>query len=372
MSTSETGNRQDSAAAPITRAVAEARIDAAHHAAAPQVPDPGAGSASGKEPDAAAEQLRTQANQLAEHLRGRQKDLDHREAELNARNAQLESDLRGARLWLSERIAELQQRAAEPSVEQTARQQSLEQAAGELEAKRKQLEQAEARLQEERAEMQKLQEQLSARQRDVDEQDRLRREHLEAERRQALADVEEQRRAVGRRAEHVDRSRATLEQLRGELDRLHRETLEIRLATEELWVQLSGAAPPAALVQSLGRIRGKLAEHYRLANAELHAQKEELERTRGQLAEQHDKLAQERRRFEQWAATQQKETQQQASRLIARERQLDRRETELRTHSQQWQVERCELQQELRSLRAESANRAETAERTEEMSFRGP
>ena len=138
----------------------------------------------------------------------------------------------------------------------------------------------------------------------------------------------------------MDRSRATLEQLRGELDRLHRETLEIRLATEELWVQLSGAAPPAALVQSLGRIRGKLAEHYRLANAELHAQKEELERTRGQLAEQHDKLAHERRRFEQWAATQQKETQQQASRLIARERQLDRRETELRTHSQQWQVER--------------------------------
>ena len=283
----------------------------------------------------------------------------------------MESDLRGARLWLSERIAELQQQAAEPSAEQTARQQSLRQAADELEAQQQQVRQAEARLQEERAELQKRQEQLAARQRDIDQEDHLRRERLEVERRQALADVEEQRRVVGRRAEHVDRSRAALEQLRGELDRLHRETLEIRLATEELWVQLSGAAPPAALVQSLGRIRGKLAEHYRLANAELHAQKEELETTRGQLAEQHEKLAQERRRFEQWAATQQKEAQQQAARLIARERQLDRRETDLRAQLQQWQVERFELQQELRVLRAESAGRAETAASANETAFHG-
>ncbi len=139
----------------------------------------------------------------------------------------------------------------------------------------------------------------------------------------------------------------------GQGQRLHRETLEIRLATEELWAQLSGAAPPAALVQSLGRIRGKLAEHYRLANLELHAQKEELEKLRGQLAAQHEALAREKCRFEEFTSTQQKEAQQQASRLIARERQLDRRDAELRAQSQQWQVERIELEQELRSLRAE-------------------
>ena len=91
------------------------------------------------------------------------------------------------------------------------------------------------------------------------------------------AELEEQRRAVARRSEQLDRSRAALEQLRGELGQLHRETLEIRLATEELWVQLSGVAPPAALIQSLGGIRNKLADHYRSAQSELRARKEEIE-----------------------------------------------------------------------------------------------
>ena len=289
----------------------------------------------------------TQANQLAEHLRGRQKELDHREAELNARSAQLETDLRCARLWLSERIAELQERPAEPSAEQLAREESLRRTAEQLEAKQKQLEQIEARLQQDRAEVKKLQEQSSAGWRDADGRDHSRRELLEAERRRNMAEVEEQRRAVGRRAEHVDRSRAAMEQLRGELLRLHRETLEIRLATEELWAQLSGAAPPACALQSLGRIRGKLAEHYRLINVELQSRKEEMEKAAANWPNSTRPWCKRSSGFEQWAVAKQKEAQQQASRLIAREQQLDRRETELRRQSQQWQVERLELQQEL-------------------------
>ena len=255
----------------------------------------------------------------------------------------------------------MQERATEPSAEQVAREESLRRTAEQLETKQKQLEQTESRLQAERAEVKKLQEQSSARWRDADGRDHSQRELLEAERRRNMAEVEEQRRAVGRRAEHVDRSRAAMEQLRGELLRLHRETLEIRLATEELWAQLSGAAPPAALTQSLGRIRGKLAEHYRLIHVELQARKEEMEKTRDQLAQQHEALVQEKQRIEQWAVARQKEAQQQAARLIAREQQLDRREIELRCQSQQWQVERLELQQELRALRAALATRAEAA-----------
>ena len=78
-----------------------------------------------------------------------------------------------------------------------------------------------------------------------------------------------------------------LEELRAELGRMHRETLEIRLATEELWVQVSGVAPPAVLTRSLGQIRARLADHYRLAGSELDEQKEELQTIRCELAEQH-------------------------------------------------------------------------------------
>ncbi len=142
---------------------------------------------------------------------------------------------------------------------------------------------------------------------------------------------------------------------------MHRETLEIRLVTEELWVQLSGAAPPAALTRSLGSIRTKLADQYRQANAELADRKKELETIRSQLLEQHEALVEQRRRFEQWVAGCQEECQQEASRLAAREQQFHHKEVELCEQSQRWQAERMKCQQEIRRLQLALAEREEAA-----------
>jgi chromosome segregation ATPase len=64
-------------------------------------------------------QLQRQAIELREYLLGRERELDRREAQLNARSAELENELRKARLRFSQQLqdveirqAELQQRAA--------------------------------------------------------------------------------------------------------------------------------------------------------------------------------------------------------------------------------------------------------------------
>jgi septal ring factor EnvC (AmiA/AmiB activator) len=132
---------------------------------------------------------------------------------------------------------------------------------------------------------------------------------------------------------------------------LHRETLEIRLATEELWAQLSGAAPPAALTRSLGRIRTQLADQYRLANAELLEQKKELAAIRDQLAAQYEKLVGQKQQFERWADGRREETEQQASRLIAREQELSDAAARFTEQSRRWEIERREYEQEIRSMR---------------------
>ena len=54
--------------------------------------------------------MRRQGRQLADLLRTRQEEIDHREAQQNARTAELESQLRAARLWLDERHQDLCQR----------------------------------------------------------------------------------------------------------------------------------------------------------------------------------------------------------------------------------------------------------------------
>jgi hypothetical protein len=209
-------------------------------------------------------QMRLQAEQLAAHLRRRQQELDHREAQLNSRIAKFESEARSARLWLEQRQIELA-------------------AAGEQSEKPQLDEQSER----------------------AADPGRPSGHDADAEYRRALDALERKREAVSRRAEYVDRCRESLLQLRGQLVVMQREALESRLATEELWAQLSGAALSATVTQSLGQIRAKLARQYRQDRAELAEQRKELEAIRIELTRKHDMLVQQKRQFEQSVASRQ-------------------------------------------------------------------
>jgi chromosome segregation ATPase len=395
MSQPDTTDLQKQSAPQIDQASTGTRVDPAHQIAKQEGITAAVGDAAAEKPlpdEAVAEQLHVQADQLASHLRAQQKQLDHRQAELNAQIAQLERDARTARLWLGEREAELDRRsreldqqqrevegrlarlaaadaarrnqadtpdakgqtkAAAPGPELLAREEVLRRTAEALEAKRRQLDEAEARLADAKAETQELQRQVSETRREAQEERRSQGGRLAAEQRRALAELQQRRQAVERRSEHVDRCRTALEQLREELTRMHGETLELRLATEELWAELSGAAPPAALTRSLGRIRSKLADHYRLMDADLKQQKNELETIRGELAEQHEKLARQKREFQQWAARRQEGIDKQAARLVAREEQLRQKEAELTDQAHRWQAERLQDREEIRRLRSQ-------------------
>lgn len=420
-------------------------------------------------------QIRRQAEQLADYLRARQEELDHREAHLNAQAAQLESDLRKARLCLSEREAAQNERRQEldirekkilerldrlaaadaamkrkPGTEtelaarlaglieenkrltrQTAelqegrrrweterqeaenalryerqqiearqeasmqlirqRESQLEKYRAALESealkrasasagslpdsairgeknrrdaatlkqRRGELENAEKRLAQAQSDIQKFQEQLATERRELQEEIHRQRARMVIQQRQALAELENKRRLLLQRGKRMDQYRSALLQLRGELLHKHRETLEIRLAAEELWMKLSSAAPPAALTRSISRIRNRLAEQYRLADAELREKKAELECTRGQLVELNEKLVEQKGQFERWTALKQEETEQQASMLIAREQALLMRQTRFAEETEQWRIERMRYEQEIRQLRLELARRNE-------------
>src|SRR5688500_15800765 len=67
----------------------------------------------GQSPEIRLEQVELQAAQLGDHLRDRLREVDRREAQVNARAAQLEADLRANRIWLREREHEFQEREAQ-------------------------------------------------------------------------------------------------------------------------------------------------------------------------------------------------------------------------------------------------------------------
>jgi hypothetical protein len=344
--------------------------------------------------DITSEQLQRQAEQLAHFLRDRQGELDHREAQLNAEIAQLETDLRMERLCFSEREAEQELRRQELDIREKEILERLERLAAadaalqrktgaeaELAARsaghtlekvqparqasnlndqrQQKLEEAENRLALAQAETRKFQEQLTAQRRELREEIHRERQRLIAQQRQALAELEKKRQVLDRRAKHADQCRAGLLELRAELQQMHRETMEIRLATEELWIKLSGAAPPDALTHPLGRIRNRLAEQYRLANAEMLKQKDELERIRDQLVEQYRILVEQKQQFERQIDAGWSESQQQAAMLTTREQALLQQQTRFEEESQQWHVARMQYEQEIRLLRLELARQSE-------------
>ena len=156
--------------------VAAVRFDAPH-AMAGSAPAAAVEHAADDVPDAVradeftseftSEQLQMQAQQLAEFLRAKQRELEQREVEMNRRVAQLEHESRKARLLLRERdeefaqreieyeqrIAELERRAAEMAAAEfavnrdgAASQQQLAQISAELQLQRTDLAEKEQRL----------------------------------------------------------------------------------------------------------------------------------------------------------------------------------------------------------------------------------
>ena len=220
-----------------------------------------------------------------------------------------------------------------------------------------QLAESDAELDGRREALQKFHEQLTAERQLLDDHSRAERERLVGEEVRLAADIERQRREIEQRGERVDQSRAALEQFRAELGHMHRETLEIRLASEELWAELSGSTPPAELTRSLGRIRSRLADHYRMANADVEQKKKEIEHLRDHLSEQYEKLVRQKRSFDEWAAACRDEAEQQAARLQAQAEDIERREADMGEYARAAQSEKLELQQEIRRLRSKLRQR---------------
>jgi len=306
-----------------------------------------------RQPNAAELEAVHAQQQLAEQLAEREKTLNHRAEEL-ARN-----ELRWAEeceKQKSDLEAELWRREAQwqsPSAEQVAERRRLEDMATKVREREQRLGRAESLLSQQQAEVESRARQCDRLRTELDELERSQRQILVGERERSEAELARRKLALEQRGEELDVRSAAVEQLRGDLTRLHRETLEMRLATEELWAQLSGAMAPAALTQSLARIRAKLADYYKHSERELEARQQDLGRLADKVTGQHDKLASRRQQVEDWAAKRQAEIDQHANRLVAREQELARLERRFQKRELDWQSEREEFQQEIRRLMRE-------------------
>jgi hypothetical protein len=326
----------------------------------------------------AAARLEAQAEQLAGHLRLRQEELDRREAQLNARCAEFDQELRNARLWFAERQQDLargeeklaggdsqsqQQPADDESRQQVqhAEAESLRSKAEAVALRERRLEEAETQLAGVRAETAALECELERRREQLEAQGRLDRRNLAELQRKNESELARKRQSLEQQSERLDHHRLAVERSREELSRMQREAIEMRLAAEELQAQLMGSLAPAALERSLGALRQRLSDYYRLEAAAVAEQAAELEGLKAELAAEHDKLSARQEELKQWVSARLAESQQQAGRLEAREQELERQEQARQEQERMWRDERFEQQQRIRRLQAELRDSRETA-----------
>lgn len=220
-----------------------------------------------------------------------------------------------------------------------------------LSARQRRLVQAEAALEGERLEL------FECRQKQAAEREALfcrataLRQKLDESRRRAAARIARENALLTRRRKEISGQKRALDETRREVVRIHRETLELRLAIEEIWTQLGTSASPEVLTESLGKARHKLADQYRLAREELATREAELEKIREQLAGEHKELIGRKNELQDWLARRQNELDEQRAALARRQQALEAHEDE---QSERWTEaygRRLALEREVRRLR---------------------
>jgi hypothetical protein len=303
----------------------------------------------GHDPHSAAQQLRGQALELATLLRDKQRLLEQRESELNARAALLESDLRAARLrrfqedrpraHAADDTAALSSPVSRPVTGSTGPGTGREDMTS--------------------TNFFPATESAEEGPRREDSCNHVAREPTTPARATLLAarelneqleHLEQQRQQLRQREEKLERRQRHVEQMHDEVTQLHREALELRLASEQVWADLKQEFPPEELSETLSAIRGKLADHFRLASDMLARRKDELHELRGDLNAQEQRLRQQRRDLQMWADRRYDEVESRLAKIILRERELDQLEGEFQRQTIQWQQQREAYRQEIEQL----------------------
>lgn len=280
----------------------------------------------------------------------------HAAAEVEARRAELQAEMERLRDQYAEldlRREAIERLANEPSKYQVELQQELNARETALDGREQAIVDQEENLKQATLEWQRLRAELNEERERLAAQQRHDRLELAELRRRAEAEASERQTALERRSEELDFRRAAIRREQEDLAAAQHETLEMRLAAEELWTRLSGTLPTAALTEHMARIRSRLSEQYRIVQTDMAAQKAELEALRTDLAAEGERLRFQTEELHRWAEARHEEIERQAAFLTGREAELERQDGALYQRSQAWRQERFQLEQEIRRLQGE-------------------
>jgi hypothetical protein len=253
---------------------------------------------------------------------------------------------------------EIEAAAQQPSPVQRGYAEKLRVEAERLTCQRRALDELDELLRRERTELASQRDELQTERRRLEADRKADREHAAGARRHLDEESAARRRVLELEAAKLDERRTAVEKMQADVGIKHREALELRLATEQIWMRLVEHADEQELSTNVNRLHEELAESYGAEAAHVEAERQALESLRDDLAAELSRFTEQQKRWEQACRQNQHALQMEHARIETAGHDLRRREEELKQQRDDWRQQRADYQQEIRRLRVDLDRRA--------------
>ncbi|QDT93425.1 coiled-coil domain-containing protein [Gimesia algae] len=164
------------------------------------------------------------------------------------------------------------------------------------------------------------------------------------------AELRRQHDMLALHAENLERRRERLDTLRAEVEETHRGTLEMRLALEEGWAQLTQVEGDEAARERLEKAREALAAHYRQLRESMSVERQELDHSQELFHRHRDEFRQERQDLSEWVAERDEQLRQRSEQLRFEAEQLAVRDAAWGQKREFWLQEKVSAEEIIRNL----------------------
>lgn len=178
----------------------------------------------------------------------------------------------------------------------------------------------------------------------------------QAERQAQQSELLKQQELYSSHAESLESRRIRLEKLRSELEDTHRSTLEMRLAVEEAWVELTQTAGQEVARQRVEQVRNSLVGYYRQLHEGLVEQRREHLEVQAKFERLRAEFHDERQKLMEWISTRDQELRVGEERLRLAAADAATRDSAWQSARDRWMHEKAEAEQVIRKLLGELGN----------------
>ncbi|QDT62945.1 coiled-coil domain-containing protein [Calycomorphotria hydatis] len=164
------------------------------------------------------------------------------------------------------------------------------------------------------------------------------------------SEIEQQRTQLAARTEELSARQQRLDHLREELDQTHRENLELRVAVEEAWVELTRKAGTEDAQRRIATARKQVVEHFDRQEDLLRKDRQRLSTERAAIDQMTTQLEEQRRSLADWYREREGILLQREEQLAQQTKSRDAREKLWTQLQQRWLDEKAKAEKIIREL----------------------